>query len=248
MPTAPERRRYERFKPEDTYVLACYSAELGDLVPDPYNLATKLIDIGAKGVCMVTVGRLREGLPVHVDLTLHDSRTRIRSRATVRWSSTLESRGRTAHVAGLEFDKVLEGARDRVEFLGVWMRGPARGATPEPVRRHKRFSPDHAKLSCFPRGLLSALGFRSEVGRGLKDLSLGGAQIVSRKRLRPGRRVDLVLEFRHPRSIIRAQGVVRWCRRDTLTLESRWNVGVTFTRLSPDDDDHLRGLEKIFLG
>lgn len=247
-----ERRRYPRERPQETYVLACYNAEFPTRSTDHYNLATRLIDLGSKGLCMTTVGRLREGVPLFVDLSIPGPGGRFKAQGTVRWSQTLESRSRVAHVAGVEFEKVLEAFGEKVEFLTIWMRsrrrGPRRVTTPgpEPVRRHKRFAPEAGEVTCIPRGFWHALGFRKNVAHQLKDLSLGGAQIVSRKRIRPGRRIDLMMDFRNPRAIIRAQGVVRWCRRDTMTLESRWYVGVGFTRLTPEDDEHLRAIARHF--
>ncbi len=254
MEAARDRRKHRRHQPEEACVLSCFNAQFEGPQEDPFNLAMRLIDIGSGGLCFVTVGRLREGVPVRIDLSIPSARSRFRVKGTVRWSQTLESKGRVAHVAGVEFEKTLEALGPQVESLTVWMRSGERGApprtppTPEPVRRHKRFSPPDVELSCVPRGVLHALGFRPNVGRSLKDLSLGGAQLVSGRRLRRGRRVDLVLDFRNPRSILRAQGVVRWCRRDTMSLESRWFVGVAFTRLSAVDDEHLRSIARHFHG
>ena len=42
-------------------------------------------------------------------------------------------------------------------------------------------------------------------------------------------------------------GVVRWCRRDTLSLEPRWNVGVVFKDMEPSAQSRLRTVEAVFI-
>jgi hypothetical protein len=59
--------------------------------------------------------------------------------------------------------------------------------------------------------------------------------------------VDLRLEIPATRTEISAEAQVRWCQRDTLSLEPRWNVGLTFKRMSPEDDDRLKALDRYYL-
>ena len=40
---------------------------------------------------------------------------------------------------------------------------------------------------------------------------------------------------------------MRWCRRDTLSLEPRWNVGVVFKDLDPGAHGRLRTVEAVFI-
>lgn len=83
----------------------------------------------------------------------------------------------------------------------------------------------------------------------IKNLSVGGAQIVAVKELRPGQRVCLRLEFRKPRSFrVEAEGEVRWCRRDTRSVEPRWLAGILFVHVSLQDEGLLLEVARSFLG
>jgi hypothetical protein len=245
-----ERRKYPRTKPEAGFVIAAYNAGSEGRDADAFNHATRLLDISSKGLCMITVGRLREGVALLVELAAPGTRARFRARATVRWSATVEGGGRlpkVANVAGVEFDKVIEAFGEKVEYLTGWSVGRGRLTGPEPRRRHKRFAPPaQVEISCFPRGFWRALGFRENAARRIKDLSLGGAQIVCARRLRAGSSVDLRLEFGRPRIVVVAEGEIRWCRRDTLSLEPRWEAGVVFKRLTARDDEVLRSIAQDY--
>lgn len=234
-----ERRRHGRAAAKDADI-ACTSAEFAPPGSPSYNLAVRLLDTSASGVCVVTKGRLREGIPVVVGIILPKQKARVMSRAVVRWSTTVESKGRTAHVAGLEFEKPLAALAPRLPKdhpLG----------SKEPQRRHKRFVPEKVDIVCLPPGFLRTLGLKTNAAKGLKDLSLGGAQIVSSEKLSAGDRVDLLLQFDFPKTTVRAAGVVRWCRRDTLSLEPRWNVGVVFKDMDPGSESRLRTVEAVFI-
>jgi hypothetical protein len=237
-----ERRRHDRERAKDASV-ACTSPGFAPPGSASYNLAVRLLDTSATGACLVTKGRLREGVPVFVGIDLPRQGTRLMSKATVRWSTTVESKGRTAHVAGLQFEKPLEQLAPRK----VAPAPPEPPPSKEPNRRHKRFVPETVDIVCLPRGLLRKLGVKSNSAKALKDLSLGGAQIISAEKLRPGEPVDLTLKFRYPAAEVKAEGVVRWCRRDTLSLEPRWNVGVVFKRIDPASDGRLRTVEAVFI-
>ncbi|MBV8881881.1 MAG: PilZ domain-containing protein [Planctomycetaceae bacterium] len=237
-----ERRRHGRVTAKDASV-ACTSAEFAKPGSDSYNLAVRLLDTSASGACIVTKGRLREGIKVLVGVIFPKQGARVMSRATVRWSTTVESKGRTAHVAGLQFERT-------VAELSPSKPTPTESEklrSKEPQRRHRRFTPEKVDIVCLPRGILTKLGVKTNSAKGLRNLSLGGAQIVSSEKLSPGDPVDLTLQFRYPATTVKAEGIVRWCRRDTLSLEPRWNVGVVFKQMDPTSDGRLRTVEAVFV-
>lgn len=119
--------------------------------------------------------------------------------------------------------------------------------TGEPRRRNKRFAPPRAQVHVTPRGFWSGV-LKRNVALQLKDVSLGGIQIVSDRALKPGLKTDLVLRFPgflHP---VVVEADVRWCRRDTLSLPPRWNAGLTFKRISSRDEAHLQEVDRTYLG
>jgi hypothetical protein len=234
-----ERRRHDRVAAKEAQV-ACTSSEFAPPGSASYNLAVRLLDTSASGACLVTKGRLREGAPVIVGIIFPKQKARVMSKAVVRWSTTVESKGRTAHVAGLEFDKPVASLAPK----------PAAGAPSkqtEPQRRHKRFTPEKVDIVCLPPGFLTKLGYKANAAKGLKNLSIGGAQIVSTEKFKTGDRVDLMLQFSFPKTTVRAVGVVRWCKRDTLSLEPRWNVGVVFRDMDATAHSRLRTVEAVFI-
>ena len=241
-----ERRRHPRGAPAKGLKVRCFSDEpQGKL----YNHAERILDASMRGICLVTVGRLRAGVPMLVEILAPNGTLRFRSKAIVAWSTTVESRGRTAHVAGLHLERSIlpPAPRKPAEPEAP----PARlipSRTPEPQRAHKRFTPDEVEIVCLPRGFLSALGLASNTGRRLKDLSLGGAQIVCSRKLETGEAVDLDLEFRRSKLRVKASAEVQWCRRDTSSLEPRYLVGLRFTKLPKGSDHNLRAIERAFLG
>jgi hypothetical protein len=204
---------------------------------DGFNLARRVVDLGPRGACVVTVGRLRPGLSVIANLKVPGTRLHVKMMGTVRWSTTLERQGRTAHVAGLEFDHSL---------------APEAGPSPRPrdlQRRHPRFAPKEVDPQLMFEGLLAMIGVRKpNLALAVRDLSQGGVSLLTEEPLKTGREVKIRLEFRITRSIIEADGVVRWCRRDTLAASPRWLVGVVFKRMPPKSDAELRRLERYFLG
>ena len=252
MEMAPERRHSSRSRPERGAAVACTSAEFVPAGSPAHNLAVKLLDTSASGACVVTTGRLRQGVPVLVAIAFPGEQRLYKARAVVRWSTTVESKGRTAHVAGLEFDKAMGelGKRASPAAASSASRAPSASSAAieakEPQRRHKRFRAEKVEIVCVPRGLLTKLGIKTNPAKGLKDVSLGGAQIVSSEKLKAGTRVDLQLRFNYPRSVVTAVGIVLWCRRDTLSLDPRWNVGVVFKQMDSDSDRQLRTVEAFF--
>ena len=117
----------------------------------------------------------------------------------------------------------------------------------EPRRKYKRFAPPRAGVVCVPRGFWASL-LKKNVALRVKDVSLGGAQIVATRRLRVGVKTDLTLNFQGFLRPVAAEADVRWCRRDTLSLEPRWHAGLTFKRLSPEGEEQLREVDRAYLG
>lgn len=122
------------------------------------------------------------------------------------------------------------------------------GRSDEPRRRHKRFTPPRSEVILIPRGFWSSVVFKKNVALRLKDVSLGGVQVVLGRELRPGVKADLTIKFPGFPRPVAAEADIRWCRRDTISLEPRWNAGLTFKRLSPNDEAHLREVDRTFLG
>lgn len=120
--------------------------------------------------------------------------------------------------------------------------------TDEPRRKHKRFLPPRSEVVCIPRGFWPSLLLKKNVAVRLKDVSLGGVQIVLLRELRPGVKTDLTIKFPGFPRPVEAEADIRWCRRDTFSLEPRWNAGLTFKRLAPNDEAHLREVDRTYLG
>ncbi len=100
-----ERRKYPRSRPEPGLSLRCTSPEAAG----SDNLVAKIIDVSAIGACVQTTGRLREGMPLQVEMTLPGPRGgRYSTRGTVRWATSLESKGEQASACGIEFETVIE--------------------------------------------------------------------------------------------------------------------------------------------
>lgn len=234
-----ERRRHDRSSSKEAQV-ALTSPEYTQHGSPSYNLAVRLLDTSATGACLVTTDRLREGCPVIVGIILPGQKNGIMAQGFVRWSTSIEQKGRTAHVAGVEFDKPVAALAPSLPKSG-----PSKHA--EPNRRHKRFVPEKVDIVCLPPGFLSKLGMKSNTAKALKNLSMGGAQILSTEKLEKGDRVDLLLKFAFPKTSVRAAAIVRWCKRDTLSLDPRWNVGVVFKEMDPATQSRLRTVEAVFI-
>ena len=234
-----ERRRHDRSSNKQAQV-ACTSPEYTQPGSPSYNLAVQLLDTSATGACLITTDRLREGCPVILGIIPPGQKNGVMAKGSVRWSTSIQAKGRTAHVAGIEFDKPVAALAPSLPKSG-----PSKHA--EPNRRHKRFMPEKVDIVCLPPGFLSKLGMRSNISKALKDLSMGGAQIVSTEKLDAGERVDLLLKFAFPKTSVRAAAVVRWCRRDTLAREPRWIVGVVFKELDPGTQSRLRTVEAVYI-
>ena len=120
-------------------------------------------------------------------------------------------------------------------------------STPEPRRRHKRFTPPKADILCVPRGIWTLLR-RKNVASHLKDVSLGGLQIITQEPLRAGHKVDVTIQFAGFPDPVVMEADVRWCRRDTLSLKPKWTAGLTIKRLAPQHETRLRDVDRTYLG
>ncbi len=240
-----ERRKHPRVRPAKDAQVECRSEEV-TTTAELHNLATRLLDLSPKGACIVTTGRLREGLPVKLEVSIPGSPSRLSVHAEVRWSTSIGSEAgpqHVAHVAGLRFRAVKEAKGKAFEKSG---RGGGNGKRKDPRRHHRRFAPKDVAVDCIPAGFLSWLGLASNAARTVKDLSQGGIQIVSRRPIEPDRRVTVRLVFQHPPATIEAEGKVRWCARDTLSVEKRWFVGIVFGRVSEKSSMDLNRVERFF--
>ena len=106
-----ERRKYPRFKPEPGLAILCTREEASG-IPGA-NLVMRIIDVSALGVCFVSTGPLMEGAAVKLDIMIPGAKAKATTRGKVRWAQFLESRGREAHVAGIEFETLVEGLGSR---------------------------------------------------------------------------------------------------------------------------------------
>lgn len=99
-----------------------------------------------------------------------------------------------------------------------------------------------------PRGFWTSLLRKLNVAIALKDISLGGAQIVTDRPLKPGLRTDLTFHFAGFPDPVQMEAAVRWCRRDTLSLDPKWNAGLTIKRISAADESRLADVDRTYLG
>jgi hypothetical protein len=215
-----ERRKYPRYKPEAGTVVLCTREETGGA--GGANLVQKLIDVSALGVCFVSTGPLAEGAPVNLDIMLPGAKTKVSTRGRVRWAQFLESRGREAHVAGVEFESLIEGLGGRgadSALLDIFL--TVRVAIAQ-LRLYPKDSPQVLKvvtdtyhsihsflemaniltLSATPRGLLvngRVLADRGTVGESLESAMLGILKDSSVKSIsfRKGLTLEELIAFLH---------------------------------------------------
>jgi hypothetical protein len=222
-----ERRRYPRKRIGTNTTVVCTSTE-GDVpISMRSNLAVKLVDVGGKGACIVSTGRLREGLPILVEITIPEVHERFRAKGVIRWSQTWVRNSREANVSGLEFTEVLEASGEQVQFLAQGSRRPrAVLAGGDLKREHRSTFLKGARLVCRTKGFLTGL-------------TPEGFQMTCSTRIEAGRRLEARLDFISPRMIVTAEVEVRSCKRDTLVLEPRYEVEAAFAELPPESRDNL---------
>lgn len=115
-----ERRKHVRTRPDPGASITCTSEEVSGSGP-PANLVSKIIDISTKGACIASGVKLREGLPLQVEINLPGGRSRVSLGAVVRWTQAVDAEGARSHLAGLEFDKVVDALAGKGEspILGI---------------------------------------------------------------------------------------------------------------------------------
>jgi hypothetical protein len=89
---------------------------------------------------------------------------------------------------------------------------------------------------------------KTNVAVSLKDLSLGGAQIVADRPLRPGSKTDLTLWCAGFPDPVELEADVRWCKRDTLSLNPKWMAGLTIKRIAGVHENRLAEIDRTYLG
>ena len=235
-----ERRRDHRVKADQTYFIGCKSGGPDVSFSGP-NLAVKLLDLSARGARFTCRSRLKQGQRVQILIVRPGAGTRSSVDATVRWAESLKAQNQVDHVAAVEFDRAVPG-------LGLpegIVRPKKHDSAPvvDPQRHHRRFKPERTTVHLIPRdGLLRKLGLKPNTGVRLVDLSSGGAQVVSTRKFEKGQVVDLKILLADGTTAIDTEGIVRWCRRDTLSLKARWNIGLRFGAL---DVASKRGILEI---
>lgn len=235
-----EKRRHLRRKADATFFVGCRSAEAAD-VP---NLALKLIDVGALGACFVSRLKLKVGVRVQMLVVRPGAQTRASVDAVVRWVVPYSNDGVAGHQVGVEFSKPVLS----LDFGMIALREQKPAPSADSQRRHRRFSPGDTDLVCVPkRGLMARiLGLRKDVGHRLRDLSLSGAQIVSTRKLEPGQEVGIEIYLPDGRNVLNTEAVVRWCRRDTMSLKRRYLAGVQFGKLDDEAKHYLTSAQVAF--
>jgi hypothetical protein len=236
----PERRKYPRSKPDPGIKVSAMSASAAasNAPGVRSNVAVKLIDVCDKGAGLVTTGRLRAGADLVVRIFIEGTDDLYAAKAIVRWAETWSRNGKEADVAGIEFMQVQEIRGSRFRSMASWAVGlPTTRA--DDKRQQKRRLLETSQVRCAVAGLFNALGMSPNLATGLLDLSEGGCQVMATKKLEAGAKVRLTLAFQNPTVEINASGEVRWAKCDTLSLEPKYTTGISFGKLSHDEEGRL---------
>ena len=231
-----ERRKHPRIKPDPMFRIQVYTADFAENPLHRTNLASRCLDLSARGACIVTPGRLRVGAPVVVAIDIPDTATRFRGKATVRWSQSVEKQGREAHVAGVEILQVLECEGERVEFMSG--RAARNLAAADNRRSHHRVLVSEAQVTCTVSGMMGAFG--GNIAKSLVDISEGGCKIILVKKVEEDHKVKLHFTFKHPAMQVETEGIVRSCVRDTMTLAPKFDTRIEFQNMPNEDAARLR--------
>jgi hypothetical protein len=233
--TMEERRKHPRVKPDPLFRVQCYTADFAENPLHRHNLAVRVLDLSARGACIVTSGRLRIGAPLVLAIDIPDTATRFRGKVVVRWAQSVEKQGREAHVAGLEILEVQECQGERVEFMsGI----AGRNLTADDNRqKHRRLLVKEAEVTCTVSGLFS---FSGNIAKTLVDISEGGCKLVLEKKVDPDHKVKLHFAFKHPALKVTTEGIVRSCVRDTMVLAPKYDTGIEFHNMPNSDSANLR--------
>ena len=235
-----EKRKHIRRKADATFFLGAKSAEVGD---EP-NLAIRLVDVGAQGACFISKAKLKVGSKVQMLVVRPGAATRASVDALVRWVIPYTQDGVVGHQIGVEFTKPVLS----LDFGMMKLKEQRPAPTVDAQRRHRRFSPGDTDLVCTPkRGLLArVLGLSKDIGYKLKDLSLSGAQIVSTKKLVKSQEVRIEVFLPDGRCVLSTEAIVRWCKRDTLSLKRRYLAGVSFGKLDDEAKHYLTSAQVAY--
>ena len=106
-PVQVERRKTPRLVPKNARVW-CVSGEFEEMYTT-VNFAKRMLNLGLKGICVETTGRLRVDLKMSVEVRFDDLGGALRSDARIAWVQTQDEGGANeVHLAGLRFQGPLE--------------------------------------------------------------------------------------------------------------------------------------------
>jgi len=230
-----ERRKHPRVKPDPLFRIQVYTSDFAENPLHRTNLAVRVLDLSARGACIITPGRLRIGAPVVVAIDIPDTATRFRGRAVIRWSESLEKQGREAHVAGVEILEVQECQGERVEFMSG--RAAKNLHAADDRRKHRRVLVSETQVTCTVSGLMG--GLSGNIAKSLVDISEGGCKVILEKKVEPDHKVKLHFAFKHPALTVDTEGIVQSCVRDTMSLASKYDTRIEFQNMPNRDAAHL---------
>ena len=101
-----ERRKSRRFVPEDVRVWVV-SGEFEELYTT-VNFARRLLNLGPKGACVETTGRLRPDVKLSVEVRFDKLNATLRAEARIMWVATEKEGAEEVHKAGLWFTGKVE--------------------------------------------------------------------------------------------------------------------------------------------
>ena len=111
-----ERRKHRRFTPPNTRIW-CVGGEFEEMYTT-VNFARRLLNLGPKGLCVETTGRLRPELKMSVEIRFDDVGGTLRSQARIIWSASVKQGSEEVHKAGLWFtgkQETTQAVRDYLE-------------------------------------------------------------------------------------------------------------------------------------
>ncbi len=112
------------------------------------------------------------------------------------------------------------------------------------LREHPRFKAEGVGARMYLKGFLTGIGLgRTNVIKGVLDLSEGGLRISARQQLAEGARVRFSLTVERFNDVIKGDGEIRWCRQSAHTRDLFY-VGVRFKPLPPADRKKIAGLRE----
>ena len=113
--------------------------------------------------------------------------------------------------------------------------------TPEERKRgRKQAVLEKARIRISTSGIASALGLSANSAWCVVDLTAATIHAVANRKLASGRKVKMTITFENPTYVIHAEGAVRYCERNLLSLEPRYPTEIELGSLSHDDEAKLR--------